>query len=94
MPPKRVKDKPLKKKESETVAWIGTSISKALDKNKFENDNKVELKIVKAYGITEDEKTPFPRDSFRFPSKNFKTVVPEVLEDENINTTNYILYPI
>ena len=86
MPPKRVKDRQLKRKESETVAWIGTSISKALDKNKFKNDNKVKLKIVKAYGITEDEKTPFPRDAFRFPSKNFKAVVPEVLEDENINT--------
>ena len=44
-PPKRVKNRQSKRKQSESVAWIGTSISKALDKHKFENDNKVKLKF-------------------------------------------------
>ena len=43
---KEIKKKPSVKKpknSSKTVAWVGTSISKVLDRNKFEEDNNVKL---------------------------------------------------
>ena len=71
---------------SKTVAWVGTSISKALDKTKFEKDSQVKVKFVKAYSISEETKSSYPKEPLRFPHANFKKIVPEVLEDENIGT--------
>jgi hypothetical protein len=39
-----------KNKNEVKVAWIGTSISKLLDVEKFEKENGVKVKAVKAYG--------------------------------------------
>ena len=68
-PAKENSSKPGKK----SIVWFGTSISKALDKKKFEYDTNAKLKIVKAYCIQEEGK---------FPKSNFCNVVPTVLENE------------
>ena len=59
------------------VTWVGTSISKVLNKKKLENDLDVELTSVKAYCVQEEG---------RFPESNFKAVVPKVLENGNVGT--------
>ena len=64
------------------VVWLGTSVSKVLDKKKFEKDSKVDLKCIKAYSIKEDVETTYPKESFRYPQANFKRMVPEVLKNE------------
>ena len=46
------KNKSRKKKHVKNIVWIGTSISKALDKQKFEKDTNTRLKLVKSYGIS------------------------------------------
>ena len=52
-----------KKKDggNKEVVWIGSSISKALDINKFEKDTKANVKFVKAYGIKEDSGHYYPK---------------------------------
>ena len=67
------------------VAWVGSSLSKVLDKRRFEADNNVELKIVKAYTIAEETEAAYPKEKIRFPERNFKKVVPEVLDDEGVD---------
>ena len=59
----------LKKRKNavKKVAWVGTSVSKVLDKKRFEADINVELKIVKAYTITEENETAYPKEKIRFP---------------------------
>ena len=47
---------PKKKKPKNSklnVVWVGTSISKSLDKKKFEKDTNANEKFVKAFSITE-----------------------------------------
>lgn len=61
------------------MAWIGTSISKQLDKVKFEKDLNVDLKVERAYCI-EDETDALFRQS------NFKEIVPKVIENDNFDT--------
>ena len=82
------KKKPTAKKTKDSfkaVAWVGTSISNVLDREKFEKDTNVKLKSFKAYGITDEKETPYPKEKFRFPLKNFKNVVPEVVENEDVD---------
>ena len=69
--------KGLKKKHK--IAWVGTSISKVLDKGKFESDINVELKTERAYCIKDD-----PNAFFR--ESNFRKVVPKVLKNNDIDT--------
>ena len=52
--------------------WVGTSLSKALDTNKFKKDLDVELRMAKAFCIEEEGK---------FPKANFKAIVPEAAKD-------------
>ena len=59
------------------VTWIGTSISKVLDKTKFEKDAEVKVRAVKAYCVNEEG---------RFPKSNFKAIVPEVVSKGQIDT--------
>ena len=61
--------------QEERVSWIGTSISKALDKSKFEKDLNVNLNITKAYCIKEEANA-------RYKEANFKAIVPEVIEKQ------------
>ena len=70
-------DQNIKKKQK--VAWVGTSLSKHLKKAKFEEDLDVDLKLERAYCI-EDEADAFFRD------KNFRVVVPKVIENDDIDT--------
>ena len=81
--------KPLKVKKTKdtvkNVAWIGTSISKVLEKKKFENENNVKLKVFKAYSIAGETETAYPKEKIRYPERNFKKVVPEVLDDDDID---------
>ena len=42
------------------VAWVGTSLSKQLNKSKFENDLKVDLNIEHAYYIVNETDAHFP----------------------------------
>ena len=55
------------------VVWIGTSLSKALNKNKFERDTKTKVKFVKAFGIREEA------DHY-YPKANVKDTVERELE--------------
>ena len=59
------------------VKWVGTSISKVLDKKKVEKDLDVELTSVKAYCVSKEG---------RYPDQNFKEVVAETLEDGEVDT--------
>ena len=59
------------------VTWIGTSISKVLDKKKFEKDAEVKVSAVKAYCVNEEG---------RFPKSNFKAIVPEVVSKGQTDT--------
>ena len=55
------------------MTWIGTSISKPLNKEKMEKDLNVDLSVEKAYCISQE------KDS-NFPNINLKKVVPNVLK--------------
>ena len=59
------------------VTWVGTSISKALDREKFEKDLNVDLTVVKAYCIEEEG---------RFQKTNFRAIVPDVVAKGGIDT--------
>ena len=43
------------------MVWIGTSLSKALDKDKFERDTNTKVKFVKAFGIREEAGHYYPK---------------------------------
>ena len=57
------------------IPWIGTYISKALNKDKLENDINAKVKMTKAYCIKEEENA-------RYKNTNFKAIVPEVVKKE------------
>ena len=59
------------------VTWVGTSLSKALDRKKFEDDTHVDLTVVKAYCIGEEG---------RFKDSNFTATVPELVSQGGIDT--------
>ena len=59
------------------VTWIGTSLSKVLNRKKFEDDLNVELHTVKAYCINKEG---------RFPECNFEDMVPKVVSEDNTDT--------
>ena len=62
-------------KDIKNVLYIGTSLSKSLDRKKFQKDTKTKLKVVKAYGIKKES------DQF-YPKLNFTDVVPKSLEKD------------
>ena len=66
-------------KKKHRVAWIGTSISKNLEKTKFEKDLNVEIDVRKAYCINDEANA-------RYRESNFKTVVPKVMENDCYDT--------
>ena len=70
---------PKKKKKSlkHKVTWIGTSLSKVLDRKKVENDLNVELTVKKAYCIKEEG---------RYKKSNFSSIVPEVVKAGDVDT--------
>ena len=68
-----MKQKKDSKDVSENIIWFGTSISKALDRTKFERDTKTKVKFVKAFGIRGEE------NQF-YPDKNFADTVPKEVE--------------
>ena len=72
-----VRDKKKKDGSHMAVAWIG-DMEKSLDKEKFEKETNSKVKFFNAYGITED--------TADYPHKNFKTMVPEVVNDEDVDT--------
>ena len=53
---------------------VGTSIIKALEKNKFQNDANVILNVRKAYCIKEEG---------RVKESNFAAIVPEIVQEGN-----------
>ena len=57
------------------IIWFGTSVSKSLNKKKFEKDTNTKVKVVKAYGIEGDSNQ-------RYPEVNFNKVVTDTLEKE------------
>ena len=52
--------------------WVGTSISKALNKDKFEKDINVDLSVEKAFCIKEEG---------RYKDLNFSAVVLEIVKN-------------
>ena len=76
---KREAETNVTKGRKESVSWIGTSISKRLNHDKFEKDLNVSLKVSKAYCIEEEENA-------RFKKSNFKAIVPQVIEKQNPDT--------
>ena len=73
--PKRANQRSVKKNPK--VTWVGTSLSKALDEEKFENDANVDLTVEKAYCIAEEG---------RYKNKNFAAIVPKIVERGDIDT--------
>ena len=59
------------------VTWVGTSLSKALDKTKFENDLNVDLTVERANCIKEEGYCK---------TKSFTKIVPEIVEKGGIDT--------
>ena len=59
------------------VTWVGTSLSKALDRKKLENDLHIDLKVEKAYCIGEEG---------RFKETNFTAKVPEIVHKGGVDT--------
>lgn len=59
------------------VTWVGTSLSKALNRKKFENDADVELTVVKAYCIKEEG---------LYKKTNFQATVPEIVKNGSADT--------
>ena len=57
-----------------------------MDRNKFEKNMKSSVKFVTAYGIAEDIETSYPKEPLQFPNQTFRTVVPEVINSNNIDT--------
>ena len=72
-------------KAQKKVAWIGTSISRVLDKEKFEKDNDVNLEMFKASSIDDDNEAEFPKEKLKFPEDNLKNVVPKVLNNDDFD---------
>ena len=52
------------------VTWVGTSISKVLEKGKLEQDLNVKLNAIRAYCVNEEGK---------FPESNFNAIVPTIV---------------
>ena len=67
-------------KTQKCVAWIGTSVSKVLNRKKFEEENEVKLKMFTADVIDEEAESGYPKFH-----NNFKKVVPKVLNEENFD---------
>ena len=67
------KDRPSKHK----LTWVGTSISKVLNKEKFEKETGVKLTAVKAYCVKEEG---------RYPKTNFQSIVPKILKENEVDT--------
>ena len=59
------------------MPWVGTSLSKALNRKKFENDADVELTVVKAYCIKEEG---------LYKKTNFQATVPEIVKNGSADT--------
>ena len=81
---KSIRSKSVPKKRTNSnlnVAWVGTSISNVLDHKKFEKDTNTNVTIVRACGIVEEFQDASPKDTYG----NFKKIVPEVLDDEDVD---------
>ena len=59
------------------VTWIGTSISKALKKEKIEQDLNVRVTAIKAYCVNEEG---------RYPKSNFKAIIPDIVKKKDVDT--------
>ena len=65
------------KNQKHKITWFGTSVSKALDRKKFEKNANVDLNVVKAYCIGEEG---------RYKESNFTAIVPELVSKGGIDT--------
>ena len=70
--------------DKKNIIWFGTLISKALDRNKFEEDTQTKMKFVKAFGIKAED------DQF-FPELNVTDTVNKVLEKMSLKQSFYKL---
>ena len=59
------------------VVWVGTSISKAVDKKKFEKDLNVDMTVAKAHCIKEEGHNE---------ESNFSAIVPEIVQKDGADT--------
>ena len=75
--PLEVKQYKEEDRHHKNIAWIG-DLDKALDKEKFEKDTNSKVKLFKAFGIKDD--------TIDEHAKSFDTVVPEVVETEDVDT--------
>ena len=75
-----------KVRSSFDIAWVGSSISKAMDEKKFEKNTNSSVKFVRAHEIAEENKFSFPKEALRYPEQTFEKVVPEVIINNNIGT--------
>ena len=67
----------LNKEKKHKITWVGTSLSKVLDKKKVEKDQGVELNAVKAYYVKEEG---------RIENESFEAIVPDVIKAGHIDT--------
>ena len=67
--------KKVRRNRKKKVSWIGTSLSKALNKEKFEEDLNVDLSVSRAYCIKEE-------DNAKYGKENFEEIVPKVAVKE------------
>ena len=57
-----------------------------MDEKKFERNTKSSVKFVRVNGIAEETESPYPKQAQSFLNKTFEKVVPEVIENNNIDT--------
>ena len=72
---KQMNVKKVRRNRKKKVSWIGTSLSKALNKEKFEEDLNVDLSVSRAYCIKVE-------DNAKYRNENFEEIVPKVIEKE------------
>ena len=51
----------------------------------FEHDTNTSVKVVRAYAITDEVETPYQKDAHRLQDNSLKNVVPEVLENDEVD---------
>ena len=78
-------------KQVKNITWFGTSVSKALDKKKFEQDTKAEVKFVKALRIKREENPSYPNQNFTDAvSKELENTYPDaiILQGGSVEISN------
>ena len=83
--PTKNKQECKKTKNKLDIAWVGSSISKVMDIKQFEKYTRSNVKFVRADEIAEENESTYPKEAQRFPDRTFTKVVPETIENNDVD---------